>query len=147
MRELVKGVQVVEGAVAAPVVEVEHERRAVGRHERHRAPANRDAAFGIAGREGERLGRLRHQVHQQRPIDAHAVPLDVGTRILPVPDRLVVPKVDADLLENPHRGVVDALETFFVEHLVVRQRKLERRQHRRRGPHPRAVPGSAAAAC
>ena len=146
VRKLVERVQVVERAVAAAVVEVEHERRAVGRHEHHATPAHGDAALGVAGGEGERLRRLRDQLHEQRPVDAHPVTVDVGPRLLPVRDRLVVAEVDADLLQDPHRGVVDALDALLVQHLVVRKRKLERRQHRRRRPDPRPVPGGAAAA-
>ena len=144
MRKLVERVQVFEGAVAAPVVEVEHERGAVGRHEHHVAPADGDASLRIAGGEGERLRRLRDQFHEQRAIDAHAVTVDVGARLLPVRDRLVVAEVDADLFEDSHRGIVDPFDTFLVEHFVIGQREFERRQHRRRRADPHAMPGRAA---
>ena len=143
VRELVELVQIVEGAVAAPVVEVEHERGAVGRHEQHVAPADGDAALGVARREGEGLRRLRDQLHEQRAVDAHAPAVDVGAGLLPESDRLLVPEVDPDLFEDPHRGVMDAFESFLVEHLVARQRELQRRQHRRLHADPRAMSGRA----
>ena len=110
------------------------------------ATADGDAALGVAGRQGEPLRRLRDQLHEQRAIDAHAVTVDVGAHLLPVRDRLVVSKVDADLFEDSHRGIVDTLDALLVEHFVIGQREFERRQHRCGCSDPRAVPGRAAAA-
>ena len=89
----------------------------------------------------KRLGLLRDQVHEQLAGDAHPVTLDLGAGVAPQPDRLVVAEVDADLLEDVERGLVDQLEALIVEDLVHRDGALQHRQ--RSGAAARSSPPGA----
>ena len=145
--ELVELVQVGERAVAALVVEVVDERRAVGRRERDLVAADLGAALGVARVHGEAARVLRDQVHEQLAGDAHPVALDLGAGVAPHPDRLVVAEVDPDLLQDLERGLVDQLEALVVEDLVHRDGALQHRQpaEPRRGPRlPARGPAAAA---
>ena len=127
VRELMEPVQVGERAVAALVFEIVHERRAVRGRECHLLAADLRAALGVA-RVHHKTARVpRDQIHEQLAGDAHAIALDLGAGIPPHPDRLVVPEIDPDLLEDVERGAVDQLQALGVQDLVHRDGTLQDR--------------------
>jgi len=107
--QLVEDREVVERAVAPRTVGHAHEGRAVGRTERRSRAADGDGALGVAGVHGDLGRRLLDELHEQVARDVHALALDVGTLLLPDRQALGVAEIDADLLEDGERRVVDHL--------------------------------------
>ena len=68
----------------------------------------------------------------------------IGTRIVAAHPgafrRLVIAKVDADILENGHGGVVNQLDPLGVEHLVERHVAYQGRRHDNRRLKPQLAP-------
>ena len=101
IRELDEILEVFERAVAAALVEVVDERRAVVGGEHHRVAADEDIAFGIA----RVLHILRRRGGAEPPRQAagktHPLALDVAARAAKEFERAgKVAKLDADLLEQ-----------------------------------------------
>ena len=74
---------------------------------------------GLRGVIVEALRRLLHLLHHEGAIHAHAlrVHVDVAAGVLQDLQRFLVQEEDADLLEDAHRAVVDALDALLVERL------------------------------
>src|SRR5262249_51735955 len=104
--------------VAALVVEVAHEGRAVGGREDGVAAADDDGALGVS--------RVLRVLRRRRPdrfgdeaageTDALAVYLGAG--LLPEVEGRLVTEIEAELLEDGHRLLMDALEPLRVQQLV-----------------------------
>ena len=74
-------------------------------------------------------GSRGDQLANQATIQAHALSVDLGAGAAPVGECDVVAKLDADLLQDHHRGGIDTLDLFFIERLDQRQAAPKRRQH------------------
>ena len=134
--ELVEFLQVGERGIAPLVVEVIDERRAVSGPERYLVAADLGAALGVAGAHGEAFGVLGDQCHEQLARDPHPVAVDLGAGIAPHLRGLGVAELDADLLEDVERSLVDPLQALLAENLVDRDLAVEHGQCRdlHRGP-------------
>ena len=120
--ELHEVAEVLDRRVAAAFVEVADERGAVGRREHHVRSADAGAALGVA-RVLHELGRrgVGHELAGEAAGDPDALAGDVGPGAAPQRERLrVVSELDADLLENRLRVVLDELETLDGHHVVDR---------------------------
>ena len=80
--------------------------------EGHVAPADRHPSLGIAGGDVELAGGLGHLLQHEAAIHAHGDAVDGAAGGAQVVARLVVEEVDADLLEDAHRRVVDRGDAF-----------------------------------
>ncbi len=124
VRQLDEVAEVLDRPVAAPVVEVADERRAVGRREHGVRPADLDGVNRVPChlREGRGSRRL-HDLPGEAAREAHALAVDVGTRVPEQLQRLGrVAELDADLLEHGVGVLLDQREVLFREHLERRQR-------------------------
>ena len=135
--------QVIEGAIASLIVEIEHEGGAVSGHESHRTPPDRDIALGVAGRKNEALGGQGDEFHQQISIDAHPIAFDIGASLPPIFQGFRISKIDADFFQDAHRCIVQTLDLFLVQGFVEGQGDFQRGQHRHRSIEPGPAAGGA----
>ncbi|MDZ7827957.1 MAG: hypothetical protein U5K33_00250 [Halofilum sp. (in: g-proteobacteria)] len=128
--ELVEVVEVGDRSVAALVLEVADERRAGHGHEDGRVAAELDRLLRVARvqLDAPRHGLQAFLDHLAR--DAHALAVDLGAGLAPVLQCNRVAEIDAGGLEDPHRGVVDALHALGVDDLDGRHVALQPGQHR-----------------
>ena len=123
VRELDEVAEVLDRRVAAALVEVAHERRAVRRREHRVLAADGDAARRIARVLDEIARRARLDdaaAHAGRT--AHALAVDVGAGGLPDGQRFrVVAVLDADFREDGVGVALDRREALLVQHLVARR--------------------------
>ena len=115
--QLAEDIEVCQGRLPPHAVEVPHMRGALHGCEHRMRPTDRDAAIGVAGGHIECRRRLAHQLHDHVPIEEDLVILDLSAETAPVGQRRCIAKGNADLLENPHGSVVNALEFLWGEHL------------------------------
>ena len=85
----------------------------------HMRRTDGESPLGIAGMEGEPLGRQGHMLQHQVAVEAHAtaLPVDAGAGCGEAGERLLAQNLQAQLLEDLHGGVVDALQRLFVQDL------------------------------
>ena len=143
--ELVEVVEVLLASIASRAVEIEHVGRPVHRHEYRVAAPDRHASRRVA-RVHRVFGRdLADELHELGAVDPHPVAVDVAARRLPHGGRFVVAKLDADLLEDLARLVVNELDRF-IRHDVVDGDLAHQggERHRRRRAQ---LPAAFAAAC
>ena len=108
MSQFREGVEIGEGAVAAPAFEIENVGRTVGRREDLLHPTQCDRARPITGNHGVTLGHRGDQLQQLAPFDTHPVALDPRSGGLPESRAFIVPELDSLGLEQRHCRVVDA---------------------------------------
>ena len=109
--------EILDRAVAAALVEVVHEGRAVDRSEHEVGAPDMDRAFRVSGMLGEVARCGRNQLAGEAARKMHALALDVAAGALEQIERaLVAAELDADLLEQRFRIVLDDLEAFGAEH-------------------------------
>ncbi len=111
--------------LAPAVVEIAVERRAPDVHPQGGAPADLHGVRRVPSVERERPRSLRDLLHHERAIQADALLLELLARIGEQRSRPLMQDVHADLLQDPHRLVVDLL-------LLLR-----RQDDRRLGPEER----------
>src|SRR6185312_11599649 len=119
--ELHEVAEVLDARVAATLVEVAHERRAIRRCE-HRAVAADDDVMGrIARVLGEFPGgRALYDAATHAAGIAHTLALHVGTGLLPDLQRLrIVAEIDADLLQDGVGVVLEQREPLLAQDFVV----------------------------
>ncbi len=146
MRELVEHIEVGNRRPTAHVLKIAQEGRAGHRHEDRMFAAEGQAAFGIAGAVGEARGDRRDQLAHQPTVEMDAIPSHIRPGAAPVRERDLVTKDNAHILEDPHRGRVDAGDLALVHRLAKRQVALERGQHREIRRRALGPSGRAAAA-
>ena len=108
--------KIFELGVAAPLLDVVDEGRAIDRREDEIAAAHLDRSLGIACelREGSRRGR--HQVTREPAREAHPLTVDIGAGILEELERLrILAEVDPDLLEDRFRVLLDQRQPLIAE--------------------------------
>ena len=112
--------EVLDGRVAPPLLQVADEGRAVDRREDRGVAADLDAALEVAGVLGEGGGRgLTDDLPAHALGAAHPHAVDVGAGLLPDLQRLlVVPVLDADLLQHRVGVGLAEREAFLAEKLV-----------------------------
>ena len=140
--------EVLDRAVAAPVVEIADERRAVGRCEHGVRAADLDGVHRVAGdlREGRRGGRL-HDAAGEPAREAHPLAVDVGAGVLEQLQRLGrVAELDPHLLEHGVGVLLDQRQVLLGEHLERLQRARDVRDADRVRDGARGLPRGAAAA-
>ena len=144
--------EVLDGPVAAPAVQVAHERRAVGRREDRAHAADVDVARRVAGDLPEvvRGGGLDDgPAHAAREADPLAV--DVGAGLAQQAQGVrVAAEVDADLLEDRVGVVLDEREPLLREdleggHRARQERRVDRRVVGSCGLSGRSAAGASAA--
>ena len=112
--ELDDVLEILELRVAAPLLDVVDEGRAIDRREDRVAAAHFHRSLGIAGklREGGRRGR--DQMAREPARKAHPFAVDVGAGILEERERFrVVAKVDPDLFQDRVRVLLDQGQPLF----------------------------------
>ena len=111
--------EVLDRAVAPAAVEVAHERRAVVGREDRVHPADLDVAFRVARVLGELAWRGRlDDLAAHAPREADPLALDIGTGVAEQAEGVgVAAELEADLLEDRVRVVLDEREALLVEHL------------------------------
>ena len=120
--ELHEVAEVLDGGVAPAFVEATDEGRAVGRREHHVRPADAGAALGIACvlHELRRRG-FGDELAGEPTGDPDPLGIDVGTGAPPKRQRLgVIAELDADLLQDGLRVVLDELQALGGHHVVDR---------------------------
>ena len=117
--ELDEVLEVFERPPATGAVEVTHVGRAVDRREDEVRTADHDAPGRVARMLRESVGGQRELGHRQLTRDAYPLALDFRPRGAPQRECFgVATEVDADLLENAHRGLVDRLLAIGGEECV-----------------------------
>ena len=118
VRELDEILEVFERPVAAALVEVVDERRAVVGGENHRVAADQHVALGIARVLHVLRGRGRAEPPREAARKAHPLALDVAARAAKELERAgKVAKLDADLLQQRLGVALDRFETLFADEL------------------------------
>ena len=69
-------------------------------------------------------------MHQHLAIEAHTLALDVGARLLPLPDRCLIAEFDSDLAQDRQRSLVKALKLLSSDGLHGSNAVLDRRDAR-----------------
>ena len=109
--------EVLDRPVAAPLVEIVDEGRAVIGREHHRVAADDDVAFGISRMLHVTRRRGRAKLSRQAPRKPHALALDVAARRAEEVERAgEVAKFDADLLQERLRVALDDFEPLRAQH-------------------------------
>ena len=141
--ELHEVAEILDGRVAAPLVEVVDERRPVGRREDDVRVPDLDIARGIASALGEHGGRAGPDdlaAHASREADARAGHVGAGAS-KDLEGLREVADLDADLLEQGVGVVLDQLEALGRDHLDGRHGPREVRQRLERSREPRGLSG------
>ena len=118
--ELHEVLEVVDTGVAATLVEVAHEGRSVGRREHRGIAADPQVAGGVARDLGELPRRVlldERATHARRETHAFAVDL-CACLAEDVEDLGVLAELDAGLLEDAVRVLLDDRQAFLAQHLV-----------------------------
>ena len=148
VRELHEVAEVLDRPVAAPAVEVAHERRPVRRGEDRALPAEDDVVRPVPRhlRELARSGRPDERAAQPAR-EPHALALHVRARLQEELERVWrVVELDPDLFEDPVGVLLERREAFLREHLEGRQRPGEERHPLDVGVRPRRLPRRPSAA-
>src|SRR5215469_8566271 len=118
VREFDEVGQILERTVAAPALDVAHERRTADRREHRGIAAEADVTLGIAGEQREFLGGRGEQGSRQAARYPHALALHVRTSAPPQLQRLrIAPELDPDLLEDRLRIRLDDLDRIKAQEL------------------------------
>ena len=131
--ELHEVLEVIDTGVAAALIEVAHEGRAVRRREHHGIAADPQIAGGVACDLRELAGRVllnERATHTRREADAFAVDLRTGFSE-DVEDLGVLAELYAGLLEDAVGVPLDDGESFVVQHLEARDFAHDVRRGRR----------------
>ena len=116
--ELHKILEVLDRAIAATLVEVVHEGRAVIRREYHRVAADEHVAFRVAGVLHILGGRRGAELARQPARKVNALALDVAAGVVQqFRCARKIPELDADLFEQRVRVALDDLQPLGVQHL------------------------------
>jgi hypothetical protein len=115
--ELQQVLKVLPVAAAPAVVQVRNIGRAGNLTERRMTVSDDNPAFRIARRDAECRRRPGHLLHDERPVHPHIgrAGRHLAAGILENLPGFVVQKFDADLLQNPHGGIVHALDTLGIQ--------------------------------
>ena len=108
--------KILELGVAAPLLDVVDEGRAIDRRKDEIAAAHLDRSLGIARelREGGWGGR--HQVTREPAREAHPLTVDIGAGILEELERFgILAEIDPDLLEDRLRVLLDQSQPLIAE--------------------------------
>ena len=108
--------KILELGVAAPLLDVVDEGRAVDGRKDEIAAAHLDRSLGIACelREGGWGGR--HQVTREPAREAHPLAVDIGAGILEELERFrILAEIDPDLLEDRFRVLLDQRQPLIAE--------------------------------
>ncbi len=110
--------EVLDGRIAAAVVEIAHEGRAIDRREDRGVAADLHVALRVAGVLDVLLrGRLLDDRARETAREADAGALHIGAGLLPQLERLrLVAELDADFLQDGVGIALDDAEALFVQH-------------------------------
>ena len=121
MGELDEIAEVLDGAVAAALVEIHHEGRTVGRRKDHALAADLDAVGRIAGVLGEACRGGFQDLAQHARLEPHQQTIDIRTCGLPVlQGNGIVAELNADFSQDPIRRCLDLQEIFFAQNVIGR---------------------------
>ena len=129
LAELVEGRQVLQRRIAPHVLQVAQVGRSGHWHEDRVRPAKLDGLFGIAGVERDVGGNAGNQLPDVPSIKVHALAIHSRSCLLPVLQRNRVAEDHADLFEDAHGFVVNALDLLRIQRFDNRQVAGEGSQH------------------
>ena len=116
--ELHEILEILDRAVAASMIEIVHERRAVIGREHRRVAADQHVALGIARMLDVARGRRGAELAREPAREPHALALDVGARVAKARQRGgIIAEVDADLLQQRLGVALDDREPFLAQDL------------------------------
>ena len=118
LRHLVEVVEVFDGGTATPALEVRDERWSIHGSGDHVVAAERDRPHRVPRLECESGGGLGGHLHHEASVEAHPHPVDGHPGAAEDLAGAVVEEIDADLLQDGHRLLVDRLNVLARQDVV-----------------------------